>query len=182
LCCSSWLPDWRPGKDYRLNYAADAKTGGVIFDAIHELDLAWHLFGPARLASAVARNTGALELDSEDLADIVLVHESGCQSAIHLDYVTRPPERHLAIGGTEGVLTADLRHGRLAVSPAEGGQSVEEICAIEPNEEYLAVLRNFLASIQGQGEPGCAALEAVQVLALACESRAMAGLPRSLAN
>jgi len=108
FCCASWLPDWRPGQDYRSNYAADPVTGGVIFDSIHEVDLACHLLGRAKVQSASAVRTGILDMPSEDVADIVLRHDAGCQSAIHLDYVTRPrprardrrPARHACRGSS----------------------------------------------------------------------------------
>ncbi len=41
LWFGSWLPDWRPDVDYRTTYSARADLGGgVLNDAIHELDLA----------------------------------------------------------------------------------------------------------------------------------------------
>ena len=46
----SWLPDWRPDVDYRETYSAQRSLGGgVLLDAIHELDLLVWLAGGAQL-------------------------------------------------------------------------------------------------------------------------------------
>ena len=178
FCCASWLPDWRPGNDYRKGYAADPVTGGVIFDAIHEIDLAWHLLGPAKLRSAAASRTGLLDMKSEDLADIVLGHDKGCQTAIHLDYVTRPRRRQFEIAGANGVVAADLRSGALKFMAADGEIKIDANYSFDPNDEYLAVMRDFIAAVEGRGQPACPASEALETLRLACEARSRAGLPQ----
>ena len=43
--CSSYLPEWRPGTDYRRTYAAQEGSGGVKLDLIHEFDYLFTLFG-----------------------------------------------------------------------------------------------------------------------------------------
>ncbi len=41
----SWLPDWRPDRDYRESYSARLDEGGVLRDLVHEIDYA---DGPVR--------------------------------------------------------------------------------------------------------------------------------------
>jgi hypothetical protein len=93
LSVGQWLPDWRPDRDYRETYSAQAKMGGgVLLDLIHELDLARFLFGDVKVISCNAENTGTLEIDTEDTADIVL---AGAEYKInvHLDYLDKNHHR-----------------------------------------------------------------------------------------
>ena len=176
--CASWLPDWRPGSDYRQAYAADRETGGVIFDNIHEIDLAVHLLGTAKVCSAVANRTGLLDMPSEDVADIVLQHDIGCQTRVHVDYVTRPRRRTLTVAGSGGILLADLRSGDISVRGIDDATVLTETAPFDPNDEYVALIADFLATATSDSRPACPADEALAVLELACEARRLAGLPQ----
>ena len=179
--CGSWLPDWRPCTDYRQGYAADRETGGVIFDNIHEIDLAVHLLGPAELCAAVASRTGLLDIASEDMADIVLEHEDGCQTRIHIDFVTRPRRRCFTITGTGGVMSVDLRTGILSIIDADDSKTADETVGFDVNAEYVAVIEDFLNAVRTGAPPACPANEALIVLQIACAARRLAGLPSALA-
>ena len=101
----NYLPDMRPGADYRMLYCANAAAGGgVILDAIHEIDYLSWLFGPVESVSAEAGRIGSLEIDVEDYAALVLTHHGGMRSEIHLDYLQRSKRRGCEIVGTEGTL------------------------------------------------------------------------------
>ncbi|MBP2316825.1 Gfo/Idh/MocA family protein [Azospirillum soli] len=177
LICASYLPAWRPHQDYRAGYTAAAETGGVLFDIIHEFDLAIHLLGPGRTLAAAARRSGLLEIASEDCADVILAHDSGVRSALHLDYVTRPRRRVTEIAGTEGLLeinlnTRQFRRWNIA------GDLVDDIGFPGiPDEDYISEMTEFLDCVAGRAYPTCEGLEALMVLKQVIAARALAALP-----
>ena len=177
LLCSSYLPDWRPEQDYRANYAADPKTGGVLFDIVHEFDLAHHLLGPARTVAAAARSSGLLDMASEDLADVLLRHASGVISSLHLDYVTRPRQRITEIAGERGLLRIDIPARRLTLIGPEGGILREDTYVTTIDDDYRDEMAAFLACLAGRAKPPCDGREALAVLREVIVARALAGLP-----
>ena len=68
--CQSYLPAWRPDRDYRQSYSARAEEGGVLLDLIHEIDYAVWLFGAPSEGPAQLRNSGRLGIQSEEAADL----------------------------------------------------------------------------------------------------------------
>ncbi len=109
LSVGQWLPDWRPGRDYRQGYAASrALGGGVLLDLVHEFDLAQYFFGDLRVDAARAGQSGALEIETEDWADVWLRSAEGCPVSIHLDYLDRAGHRGGRIIGSEGSLAWDV--------------------------------------------------------------------------
>jgi predicted dehydrogenase len=177
LLCASYLPDWRPDQDYRLGYAADPRTGGVLFDIIHEFDLANHLLGPGETVAAVARNTGTLELAADDCADVVLRHAGGVQSNLHLDYVTRPPRRAIEIAGTGGLMQIDVLGRRLSLVDTDGGAVEDHAWETSVAEDYRAEMDCFIDCVHGTATPPCDGREALSVLRQVLAARAMSGLP-----
>ena len=173
----SFLPDWRAGADYRTGYAADPKTGGVLFDVVHEFDIANFLLGPARTINACARNTGLLEISAEDCADVVLEHDSGVRSTLHLDYVTRPKRRKAEVAGSDGLLELDLAGRRLRMYNQYGAVSHEQSWLSSIDEDYLAEVKQFVRCVTHRETPRCGGHEALVVLRQVLAARQMSGLP-----
>ncbi|MGQ0430941.1 MAG: Gfo/Idh/MocA family protein [Microthrixaceae bacterium] len=122
LWFGSWLPDWRPTTDYRSSYSAQrAMGGGVLLDAIHELDLLLWAFpdaGFAPMSSLVAR-LGPLDIDVEDTAVAVLRSRDGRMAAsVSLDYLARRYRRGLEATGTNATLRLDWSRQVLEVEDA----------------------------------------------------------------
>jgi predicted dehydrogenase len=96
-----YLPDWRPGTDYRRIYSARAdQGGGILMDAIHELDYITALMGPVAELTAHAAKVSDLEIDVEDLAEVTLVFDRGRSAQIHLDSLDRFKRRSCQLIGS----------------------------------------------------------------------------------
>ncbi len=152
-----YLPDWRPGVDYRTTVTASRSLGGgPLLELSHELDLARALLGTPVSVSAQLARVGDLEIDTEDTADLVLRHQSGqagrvAVSSIHLDILQRPSQRMLRLTGTDGTLQLDLVAGTLVRIATDGNAAAVPFPAlIDRNELYRAELADLLAAIDGR--------------------------------
>lgn len=105
---SSYLPDWRPGIDYRNTYSARKELGGgVAIDLIHEWDYLCYLFGtPEKVYSLFGQKSG-LEINSDDIA-IYIAEYSARMVELHLDYFGRVPIRRIELYCKEDTIEADL--------------------------------------------------------------------------
>lgn len=148
----NYLPDMRPGADYRTLYCARAEAGGgVILDAIHEIDYLRWLFGPVDSVVAEAARLGTLEIDVEDYAALTLTHRAGVRSEIHLDYLQRSKRRGCEIAGTEGTLVwtsegRDPEYCSVRFRPPGGGpgEAIVEDPAVDTNAPYAELMQRFL--------------------------------------
>jgi predicted dehydrogenase len=103
VSCHSWLPDWRPDRDYRESYSARADEGGVLRDLVHEIDYSSALFGEAHLLGAALEHDGPLEMEAEQAASL-LWSTTTAQVTMRLDYISRPGERRCTVHGPKGML------------------------------------------------------------------------------
>ncbi len=148
-----WLPAWRPAQDYRTGYSARRSLGGgIVLDAIHEIDYALAVAGPAETVSARGACTEVLGVDVEDVADIAIRHVGGVYSHLHLDYLRRRYSRSCTIIGTEGELRWDVPGARVELI-TEAGADPQTLAAgvdRDPNAQYVAEMRHLLAAIEGR--------------------------------
>lgn len=174
---ASYLPDWRPGQDYRRNYAADPVCGGVIFDWVHEIDMLAHLLGAFAVEGAAAAGQRVLDMPSEEEAGLLLRHEGGCLSTLLLSYATRPALRRTMLLGPEGRLEIDIPGRRLTRLGADGSVVEDTGFGGRHEDDYRAELEDFLAAVSGGTPPRCSGREALDILSGVVEARRIAGLP-----
>ena len=115
--CGSHLPDWRPGRDYKKTYSAKKEMGGgVLLDLIHEIDYSNWLFGEVNELKAYSDHLTDLEIETEDIAEILLKHEKYILGNIHLDYYRINATRTIEIIAQDLLIEADLIEGKLDIN------------------------------------------------------------------
>ncbi len=109
IYAGSYLPDWRPGMDYRDCYSAKReKGGGVLRDLSHELDYASFLFGPWRRMTAMGGRLGTLDIDSDDAYSLIMETEHSPLVTLHMNYLDRMPRREIRITTDKESIHVDL--------------------------------------------------------------------------
>ena len=169
-----YLPDWRPGTDYRASVSAKAELGGgAILELSHEIDYIRWLLGDAANVFALSAKTGDLEIDVEDVAEITLRLSSGAVGSIHVDMLQRTPCRQCKIIGTTGTLIWDNNDNSVRLFSAD--KSAWEHLAVPPlsdrNAMYCTELAHFLACIEGTETPAVSGRDALQVLRIALAAK-----------
>lgn len=111
-----YLPDWRPGTDYRQSYSAHtARGGGVLRDLSHELDyLTWLLGGWQRVA-ALGGHLSRLEIDSDDVFALLLATPRCPVVTLQLNYLDRHLRRTVIVNTARHTIEADLGRQTITV-------------------------------------------------------------------
>lgn len=107
--CGSFLPDWRPGRDYRKTASAKKGAGGgVLLELSHELDYVRWIAGGLEVEYAQNSKVSDLEIDTDDLMLFTGSSERCPHVHISLNYFTRRPIRQILIDGESISIQADL--------------------------------------------------------------------------
>ena len=148
VICSSYLPGWRPGVDYRQVYSAHkAMGGGVTIDLIHEWDYMVDLFGPPLACYNFKGTYSHLEIDSDDLS-VYIARYPNMLAEIHLDYFGRTYRRSIELFCRDGTVTADFGAGTLTLADGTVERHEEPL-----NQRYLREMEYFVDyALQGRGE------------------------------
>lgn len=114
IYCGQYLPDWRPGRDYRSVYSAKTDLGGgVLRDLSHELDYSQWLLGPMKSVAAHGGHFSSLEIETDD-AFTLIGESASCRSmTVSVNYLDRTARRIIIIHTNQESYHADLIAGKL---------------------------------------------------------------------
>jgi predicted dehydrogenase len=143
------LRRWRPDVDYRQTYSARRSLGGgIVSDAIHELDYLIWLLGPVRTVAAETGRLSELEIDVEDTAVALLSHSSGALAMVDLNFWESAYRRGCLLSGDRATATWDWGSGRIEIVTPENRSALD--VAADVRDTYRAELDDFVAAI-GEG-------------------------------
>lgn len=153
-----YLPDWRPGTNYRQSYSASAaQGGGALRDLSHELDYLVWLFGSWKSVTALGGHVSPLEIDSDDLFVLLMQTERCPVVSVQVSYLDRVARRRIVVNTHRHTIEADLVGGTLAID----GRI--ETVLVERDHSYREMHR---AVLNGDFSSLCAVEEGLATLQL----------------
>lgn len=169
ICCGSWLPDWRPHRDYRKTSSALlVSSGGVLNDLSHEIDYALWLLGPWRRLTAIGGRVSGLEIETDDLQMILLETENCPAVSLSLNYLDRTPRRCAVINTDKTTFSADLETGILRagseiilqeIPPVDESYRLQHIAILGGHTDMACSYRHGLLVVETMAAIRQAALE-----------------------
>lgn len=140
-----YLPAWRPYEDHRKGMSARVESGGgVLLDIIHEFDYLRWLTGTVDLVACWHTNSGTLEIETEEVAEVLLKFKNNAIGTVHLDYLQPKLTRHCIFTGTKGSITANLVTNKVEWSTHDGVKDVFDYTGFERNDKFKAIVKAFL--------------------------------------
>lgn len=159
--CSSYLPEWRSGADYRLSYSADGRMGGgVRLDIIHEWDYLASFFGIPKMVKSFSGHVSALEINSEDVA-LYIARYSDMLLSLQLDYTGRLPRRELELYFDDETVVCDIKNNE--VRYLKSGET-ETFCLVDIHRAETNYFLDLITGIETENiNPPEQALEIVKL-------------------
>ena len=155
-----YLPDWRPGTDYRRSVSASQELGGgVLLELSHEIDYLQWIFGNIVWVNAALTRQSALEINVEDSAQLTLGFESGDENAqlvgtLNMDFFRHDSTRSCVAIGEHGSLRWNGLTGIVDCFMARE-TDWRVLASLPParDETYMAEWAHFLQCVRGEASP-----------------------------
>ncbi|PIS05299.1 MAG: hypothetical protein COT81_01935 [Candidatus Buchananbacteria bacterium CG10_big_fil_rev_8_21_14_0_10_42_9] len=150
-----YLPKWRPGQDYRKNYAAKRATGGgIILDDIHEFDLLFWLnkFSEVTNSSVIATKLSDLQIETEDVGVAAFTFKNGSYGFVGCDYLQNQYTRTCEVIGSEGKLSWDFNRNIVWLEINNQKKKVYESRKFKVNDMYVDELKYFLRCVKNKAK------------------------------
>ncbi len=151
-----WLPDWHPYENYKESYFAKKELGGgVALTLIHEIHMAIELAGRPLEVCGMRSESSLLDVnkDIDVISDVMIKHNSGCVSQIHMDYIQKPFHRSGLITFEQGWISYDFNEQKV-VAQTPNNKLPFVIWSdknYDANEMYIKQLKCFIDYVE-EGE------------------------------
>ncbi len=142
--CGSYLPEWRPGTDFRKCYSAIPELGGgVHIDLIHDVDYVYWIFGKPENHHAIFRNVSSLNIRAYDYANFNLFYPGFCANVV-LNYYRRDAKRIMEVVFDDCTWTVDMLKNEITSNQGEVVYKSEQTGA----DEYESQMRYFMGLVK----------------------------------
>jgi predicted dehydrogenase len=159
--CGSYLPDWRPGKDFRKIYSANENMGGgVHLDLFHEFDYITWIFGFPNKSNSVRRNVSSIDINAIDYANYNLEYTNYTVSIV-LNYYRKKAKRTIEIISDNQIINVDLVNN---IVLDENDQILFQLSNFEMINTYYDQMQYFLNCLKQYVKPMNSLKESIGVL------------------
>ena len=141
----------------------------VLLELSHELDYSNWLFGPFKSVYAVLENSGTLDIDVEDGANIIFTNKYDKLISIHLDFYRKVPTRKCIVQTNRGELTWNILLHELTWKD-EKNKIIKYKYHQNKNFIYEEQMKHFIMCSRGEQQPfvnlddGIKAIELVELI------------------
>jgi predicted dehydrogenase len=159
--CGSFLPDWRPGKDFRKIYSANENMGGgVHLDLFHELDYTIWIFGFPIKSTSIKRRVSNLGINAVDYANYIFEYPNFTANII-LNYYRKKIKRSIEIVLDNQIINIDLV--KCVVSDENDSIMFQE-SNFEMKNTYNSQIDYFINCMKQNEKPMNSLKESIEIL------------------
>ena len=168
-----YLPDWRPGQDYRQSYTAKRELGGgIILDGSHEIDYLCWLVDDVREVFSFAGKLSDLDVETEDAAGILLKFVKGAIGMIRLDFVRRDYSRSCELLCQKGTIKWNYQDNSVKIYYQDKRKwDVHNNLITDSNDMYIAEMKHFIACVLKEEVPLISGEEGLKALKIALAAK-----------
>jgi predicted dehydrogenase len=159
--CGSYLPDWRPGKNFRTTYSANEDMGGgVHLDLFHEFDYTTWIFGYPIKSNSITRSVSSLSINAVDYANYILEY-SNFTINIVLNYYRKKAKRSFEIVLDNQIINIDLINH---IVSDDNNQILFQSSNFEIMNTYIMQMDYFINCIEQNEKPMNSFKESIEIL------------------
>lgn len=151
--CGYYLPYWRPGTDYRHNYAVKKDAGGgIILDDIHEFDLLFWLndFAEVERSNFLYDRVSDLELETEDSCRAIFKFKNKALGSVRCDYLQKSYSRNCKIVAEKGNLEWDFKENIVWLKEKDKKEKLFHVKDFDFNQVYIEEIKYYFDCLEGK--------------------------------
>ncbi len=172
IYCGSYLPDWRPNRNFREIYSADpAMGGGVHLDLFHEIDYAVWIFGHPNNSRGYQSNKSTLGIEACDYANYLLAYGT-FNISIVLNYYRKKAKRSIEVLFEKETWYVDLLEGKII---NDNNETIFEAPGYQVINSYKDQMLFFIDSLQTNRDTGNTVSDSISILQISLKNESITG-------
>jgi predicted dehydrogenase len=164
----SFLPEWRPKKDYTNTVSAQKELGGgVLLELSHEIDLVNFIYKKIPSISAQYDQVSCLRINVEDTAALNFKFENKKKKVLgnlNMCFASHKPSRKLLFNCTHAALEIDLSANKFSIFKDNSADVITFDKYMNRDQTYFDQIEDIYLRFSQNRKPSCSIMDANHVL------------------